>query len=136
MVSYRVLITGSRAWSGERQIEEAFDRVAAANTEGFPVVLIHGGAAGADRMCADSAKARGWRIEQHLAKWDTHDDECPFWHWELPICKMAGHRRNQEMVDSRADVCFAFIHERSRGATTCAARAKAANIPLFVWRTD
>lgn len=138
MATFRVLVTGSRDWGDDRSIFHAFNQVITMNRDPqWPVVLIHGGAKGLDSAAAAIAHGEyGWDTEEHLAQWDTHTVRCPDWHWSLPTCKMAGHRRNAEMVASRADVCFAFIKNQSPGATGCAALAETANIPTFYYRED
>jgi len=132
---FRVLVTGSRGWTDESAIQTAFDMVESHNRDQRGVVvLVHGTAAGADTLAEHEAVRRGWTIEAHPAHWETHTDQCPSWHWALPKCKMAGHRRNAEMVSSGADVCFAFIKDKSPGASACLALAEKANIPAHVWR--
>lgn len=135
-VSYRILVTGSRDWTDAKIIRETLLNAAHGVLFGIPIVLVHGDAPGADTIAADIATNLGWRVEPHPAQWDTHTEQCPPWHWDLPECKMAGHRRNQEMVNSRADVCLAYIKNQSRGATSCADRAEAAYIPTFRYRED
>lgn len=141
MTSYRVLVTGSRTWWDEETVEMAFRKVFELNTYHFPVTLIHGGADGLDSMAAALAHGEfGWNIEEHLAQWNTHEFgsnavlPCPAWHEGMEKCKMAGHRRNQKMINTGADICFAFIKDFSKGATTCADWAQRDGIPTRVWR--
>lgn len=131
MASYRILVTGSRTWDDEEMVRIALrTENENFNTEHWPVVLVHGGARGLDTIAARVATDFGWRVEKHPAQWNTHDTNCPDWHFENEgYCKMAGHRRNAEMVASRADVCIAFIRNGSPGATGCAKLAAAAGIP-------
>jgi len=129
-------MTGSRTWNNRDVIDGAFLSVRAMNEYDLPVTLIHGAAAGADTMAESVAKELGWNIEAHPADWRTHTEACPTWHLDLERCRMAGHRRNQEMVDSRADVCFAFIKAESPGATSCADKAIAAGIPTVIYREE
>lgn len=133
MSEYRILVTGSRTWTDKGIISRAFDSVEPYLGMGGMVTLIHGGAAGADTFAARIAKQRGWAIEEHPAQWTTHTDKCPDWHWGLPKCKMAGHRRNAEMVNSGVDICLAFIKDNSSGATGCADLARRAGIDTRVW---
>ena len=80
----------------------------------FPVI-VHGGVAGADQLAEAIARTWGWSTEVHPAAWARHG-------------RAAGYRRNAEMVALGADVCLAFIHQGSAGATHTAALAQQAGI--------
>lgn len=138
MVSYRILVTGSRTWDDWEMVRRAFRALEQRddfNPWKFPVTLVHGGAEGLDKIAGYLAQWEfGWNVEVHPAKWQTHDYvgpgyKCPEWHRKMRTCKMAGHRRNAEMVAARADVCIAFIRNGSPGATGCANLAENSNIP-------
>jgi hypothetical protein len=122
---FRLLITGSRAWSDAQVIEREFAVVA--EHEGANVVLVSGGARGADSICEEVARKYGWEIEQYLPDWS--------------IGKKAGFVRNRTMVDSGADFCLAFIKDDSAGASMTARIAREAKIPtkkvsVSSWVTD
>ena len=110
---FRLLITGSRTWSDVAVIEREFGVVA--EHEGSNVVLVSGGAKGADTLCEQVAEKLGWTIERHLPDWS--------------VGKRAGFDRNKVMVDSGADFCLAFILDESAGASQCSRIAKEAKIP-------
>jgi hypothetical protein len=135
LVNYRVLVTGSRDWSDSERIWEALKRID--NESGIPdyIILMHGGAKGADTIAAKYAKwGLGWTVHEFPAEWNTHTEACPDWHDGLKVCKMAGHRRNAEMVNYGADICLAFIKNNSPGATGCARLAENAGIPVRYYR--
>lgn len=135
----RVLITGSRDWPNRNTVWRALGDQ-----------LLHPGAADGltviNGMCPTGADlhAHEWYLT-HASKW-VHEDPHPA-DWERPCdsncyhkprtkngrpyCPMAGHLRNQEMVDTGADVCLAFPLEDSRGTKDCMKRAKKAGIPVF-----
>lgn len=136
MREFRVLVTGSRDWRNLDAVTEALAFAYLTSGRDKRMVLVHGTAAGLDTQAATQAGERGWIIEGHPARWDTHTEACPDWHLGLSTCRMAGHRRNQEMVDKGADICLAFIRNNSKGATGCATAAKKAGIPVWVWRDD
>lgn len=115
----RILVTGSRTWTDADVILAALREHAAGATD---VVVVHGGAAGADRLADQIARERGARVERHPADWARHG-------------RAAGFLRNQKMVRLGADVCLAFIHNASRGATACADTAQAAGIPTYRYET-
>jgi len=116
MASYRILVTGSRDWINEAGMASSLKAAANNNVYGFPVVLVHGTARGADRMAAAIAHQWGWKVEAHPAQWENYG-------------KRAGFVRNAEMVKLGADICVAFIRNNSKGATMCAEIAEKANIP-------
>lgn len=112
----RVLVTGSRDWSDALGINAVLEEIDIA----YPterVTLVSGACpTGADAMCETIARAFGWDVERHPADWRTFG-------------KRAGYLRNQEMVDLGADVCLAFIRNKSKGATMTAMLAEGAGIP-------
>lgn len=131
----RLLVTGSRHWVDHEAI-----RVALADAReqlGDDTILIHGDARGADRIAAHI-----WHCEWMLAAEDYPADwtgpcapTCPSQHrkWNSRnqnYCPRAGHRRNAEMVELGADLCLAFILDRSAGATQCARLATDAGIEV------
>lgn len=114
----RLLITGSRTWSDRTVIHDAL-RDAWVRLGSRPdTILISGTARGADTICEEVWRAQGLPVERHPAHWDVYG-------------KSAGYRRNQEMVDSGADLCLAFILQGSRGAVMCANLAEKASIPVI-----
>jgi hypothetical protein len=111
---YRILVTGSRDWDDLELFNFALS--AAAEPHLPDVVIVHGFCqTGADPMADEWARSRGLDPERHPAGWHQYG-------------RSAGPRRNAEMVALGADLCLAFIKNGSRGATGCAALAKAAGI--------
>jgi hypothetical protein len=106
----RVLVTGSRTWTNHSVIW--------AELSAYRMVrptLVHGDARGVDRIAAGIWHSWGVPVEAHPADWDSHG-------------RGAGMIRNRHMVTLGADVCLAFIHNQSRGATHCANLAEQAGI--------
>lgn len=115
---YRILVTGSRDWLDADLIHAA---LAHAVYQQVPAVIVHGGCpTGADAIAGHWARRYahiGLTEEAHPAAWRLHG-------------KAAGPRRNAEMVGLGADVCLAFIRNRSRGASHCALLAERAGIEV------
>lgn len=130
----RVLITGSREWSNEEKMRAVFRQWWRSEQPTDPV-LICGGAAGADSMAESVWRSAGLTVEVHPAQWNVHGGGC--WCKNLDErCRFAGHRRNKEMVDSGAEVCFAFFRTGAgnRGTKNCVETATKAGIPVIeVW---
>lgn len=137
----RVLVTGSRDWTDRSLIEQTFDAALALLQVPFTMqktlTLVHGAAAGLDTMASRSATQRGWTVEAHPAAWDTHTAACPAWHQGLKTCKMAGHRRNHEMIALGADLVLSFPlgtekSGLSKGTWGCTRAAEKAGLPTVV----
>jgi hypothetical protein len=120
----RILITGSRTWTDKVTIANAIREAWLVAGRPYGVVVVHGGARGADYIAGVYAKRLGFSVEVH----PVTDEE-----WTIKG-KSAGHQRNAHMVSLGADVCLAFIKNESRGATGCAALAEKAGIPTHIWR--
>lgn len=124
-MSGRLLVTGSRNWTDWPRIERGVKDAAARIRHLAPIVLVHGGARGADSIAAliwdrwsERFPSLCLRPEEHLADWGAFG-------------KAAGHRRNAEMVALGADICAAFPLGESRGTRGCMALARAAGIPVL-----
>lgn len=141
----RILMTGSRDWSDVQTSIDALNAGHALIGHG-DAVLCHGAARGADDLLRRVAEGLGIPTEAHPAQWNQHDANCPPSHQGQQTCRMAGHRRNGQMVGLGADVCLAFPthgiqlapgenpQNTSRGTWDCATKAKDAGIPtLIVW---
>ncbi len=125
---YRVLITGSREW-------EDRDKMIAALAEQRNVagdrrmVIIEGEARGADRMARGLAmRSENASYEPYPANWGSRE--------RGTYRPDAGFIRNQQMVDSGADVCLTFLMREyeNRGTRDCMEKAKTAGIEVVeVW---
>ena len=116
----RILVTGSRDWADYERVRVAIGAAAFEyGTAASDVVVVHGGARGADRCAADAAAELGVRAEPHVADWKRHG-------------RRAGPYRNQQMVDAGAAVCLAFPMGVSVGTRDCVRRAELAGIPVRV----
>lgn len=136
----RILVTGSRDFTDGPAVARVLDT--AAQLLGTPAsaqpTLVHGAARGLDTLAGETAAGLGWTVEAHPAQWNTHTDQCPAWHLDLPTCKMAGHRRNHEMIALGADVVLGFPtgtkdSGQSRGTWGCVDAAVRAGLPVLVY---
>lgn len=120
----RILVTGSRTWEdatliGKQLIQARQDMI---TEPGEIVMVVHGGARGADLMAERFVRQHPELFEQevHAADWNRFG-------------KRAGFLRNAYMVNLGADVCLAFIRDESPGATMCARLAREAGIPTVTF---
>lgn len=121
----RILITGSRDWDAYRIIQTALTRID--RDTNLHITMVSGACrTGADLICEEVAADLGWEIERHPARW----------YKDGVYNKRAGFIRNAEMVEEGADLCLAFIRNKSKGATMTAALAEEAGIETRVWRID
>lgn len=118
--AFRMLVTGSRAWTNDKAVEVLILQTWQAHNEPSEVILVSGACpTGADAMAEAVATGWGWTVERHPADWVRYG-------------KRAGFIRNQEMVDLGADVCLAFILNKSKGASMTRKIAEKAGIPTNV----
>lgn len=118
---YRILVTGSRDWTDQHAVWAALADAARPVAPEQKLVIVHGACpTGADAMADEWARSYGAAIEAHPANWAKYG-------------RRAGPIRNAVMVARGADVCLAFIKDRSRGASYTASLAEAAEIPVRRW---
>ena len=118
---WRILVTGSRTWDDILRLAgELRDEVLGARMCGLRPVIVHGACPrGADMIAARWARGYDVAQEPHPADWSRHG-------------KVAGYRRNAEMVALGADGCAAFIRGGSPGSTNAVRLARAAGIPVWL----
>lgn len=110
----RIIVCGGRDFVDR---ERAFAALDAAHAKRPIGTVVQGGAAGADLLAQQWAKARGVLREEFPARWQEHG-------------RAAGPIRNQAMADAGADGCIAF--PGGRGTRDMTTRAELAGIA--VWR--
>jgi len=115
----RILVSGSRGWTNK-------ELIAAALPDSGDVLIIHGGARGADRIAARIARERGLARQVFLPDWDKFG-------------KKAGILRNIRMLDDgKPTEGMVFWDGKSRGAKHMLDLLRKAEIPtqLFVDTSD
>lgn len=143
----QILVTGSRSWTDREAVAdallEAWHDVTQVIDRDCRFVVSHGDCPqGADAIAKQWAVDNGVIQELHPADWSAPcAPNCPTDHRKTSArhgeyCPMAGHRRNQFMVDLRPDLVLAFQMDQSRGTSDCIRRAKAAGIPVRVHRME
>jgi hypothetical protein len=133
----KILVTGSRDWTDRKVILDALMNATRITDEG-PIVVIQGGAAGADRIANVIATSHCWQPATLRANWNAYGNA-------------AGHIRNSAMVFlmlpvEYGDVCLAFINpcikvdcpvpqpHDSHGVANCISQARKAGIPVREYR--
>lgn len=116
-----VVVTGSRTWTRDVVIFEAFERAKANGLDSCH--LIHGDAPGADRMAGLIASRAPfhWSVEKIPADWSTRD---------------GGFKRNLAMLSRQPDVVVGFCREGSRGTLHTVTNAVNRSIPVVLYWQD
>lgn len=117
---HKVLITGSRDWEPEEQINAELAYIG--NAYGFDKLLvIHGGCKGVDLTAEKVAKEFGIHTARVDARWNTYH-------------KSAGPIRNKIMLLMCPDEALAFHPDikKSRGTANMVKQLEKASIPIRV----
>ncbi|MDP9798313.1 hypothetical protein J2S43_006825 [Catenuloplanes nepalensis] len=113
---FRVLLTGSRAWTDAAGITAVLDRLL--RCHGPALTVVHGACVrGADAIAESWCRRNHVAVERYPADWSAG--------------RRAGPARNAAMVATRPDLCIAFIRDASPGATGCADLAEQNGIPTL-----
>lgn len=131
-------LTGSRRWPDVPLLETTLylawhDALEIGYTG---IELMYGCADGADTIGDEWATANGILRRRRPADWEGPcAPECQPGHRRrnrrgTEYCPLAGHRRNQGMVDEKPLLFVAASYQNSSGTADCARRAKKAGIPV------
>jgi hypothetical protein len=109
----RVIVCGSRNWLGLHKIKERLKHLPP------ETIIISGHCKGADMLGEWAAKDLGFTAEVYPADWRTHG-------------YAAGPLRNQQMLDTGADLVIAFHNNiaASKGTKDMLSRAVKAGVPI------
>lgn len=95
---FKLVVAGGRDFSDYDLLKCKLDRLLANKKD---IVIVCGGAKGADALGEKYAMERGYIIQYFLADWDTHG-------------KSAGYKRNKQMA-MNSDATVAFWDGKSKG---------------------
>jgi hypothetical protein len=114
----RVIVTGSRTWTGQWGIDKIFQVLDAvlnlAEHTGQGLELIHGACpTGADEIANEWGLAHGGEIM--ITTWPAA--------WEV-YGKAAGPVRNEQMMVAGGDLCVAFLRGNSSGTLDAIGKAR------------
>lgn len=98
---FKVIIAGGRSFYDYNILKKHCDFILSEKLVDSKVIIISGGANGADKLGERYAKDRGLELRIFLADWETHG-------------KSAGYKRNVLMAEN-ADALIAFWDNYSRG---------------------
>lgn len=120
---FKLLIAGGRDFNNYFTLKEEADKII--NKVDGKIVIIAGGARGADTLAKLYARERGYEYEEHLADWDT-------------LGVRAGYVRNSEMIKSILDnenqdgAVLAFWDKQSKGTYNTIDLARTHHIQITI----
>lgn len=116
---FKLIIAGGRTYSDFNQVEASFlAYLEEHQLESKDMLIVSGGASGADRLGEQLAKKHGLAVKVFPADWNQHG-------------KAAGPIRNKEMA-TFADGLLAFWDGASRGTKSMIALAKGEGLTVSV----
>lgn len=101
MDNFNVIIAGSRDFADYELLKIVCDHMLSEKCKTHNIVIVSGGARGADSLGEEYAKERGYGLQRKPADWDKYG-------------KSAGYIRNREMAEI-ADACICFWDGQSKG---------------------
>lgn len=117
---FKVIIAGSRSFNDYPLLMEYADKKLARVRQSSKIIVISGGARGADKLGEQYAIERGYSIMRFLPDWDTHGNR-------------AGIVRNREMA-RHADALLAYWDGRSLGTLNMINEARARRLLIGIKR--
>ena len=111
---FRLLVSGGRSFYDYKFIEEVLTEwLSRQDLDVEEIVLIHGDAAGVDRIAGQWAKYNSITVEAYAADWAT-------------LGRKAGHIRNAKMITSGVD--YAILFPGGNGTANMKMQLSAADI--------
>jgi len=101
MENFKVIIAGSRGFSNYKLLKEKCNEYLREKRKEYNIIIISGGARGADTLGEKYAQDEGFSLEVFPANWNKFG-------------KSAGFRRNEQMGEV-ADALIAFWDGKSHG---------------------
>lgn len=101
MENFKVIIAGSRGFSNYKLLKEKCNEYLREKRKEYNIIIISGGARGADMLGEKYAQDEGFSLEVFPANWNKFG-------------KSAGFKRNEQMAEV-ADALIAFWDGKSHG---------------------
>ncbi len=114
----RVVIAGCRDYNNYDEAKSYIDYCLSNIRKGNDVVIVSGGASGADAIGERYAKENGFKVEKYPANWKAYG-------------RSAGPRRNKQMAKI-CDYVICFWDEKSKGTKSMIDYANKYNKPIKI----
>ena len=118
----RVVVAGCRDYTNYQEAKEFIDYCISNIRTDNRIIIVSGGAKGADTLGERYARENGFNVERHLPDWEK-------------LGKNAGPKRNREMAKI-CDFVICFWDGKSLGTKSMIESAKLFNKPLRVKRIN
>ncbi len=121
---FYLLVAGSRTFTDAVTMENALNHLLAKKVQTHRIVIVEGGAKGADTLAREYAERHGFEVQEFPAHWDVYGQS-------------AGYRRNAEMhafltkYPNRA--CLCFWDGSSKGTADNFERCKQSHTSLRIY---
>lgn len=117
LIMFKVIVAGTRTFDNYELLKEKLDFYLQARS---PVMIISGGAAGADKLGERYARENKCSIMQMDANWQAYG-------------KGTGPKRNEQMAQ-KADACIVFWNGQSRDTLNMIENARKYSLALKIVR--
>ena len=114
----RIVVAGCRNYDNYSEAKKYINHCLSRIRKENEIIIVSGGAEGADKLGELYAKENGFKIERYVAHWEKYG-------------KSAGPRRNEEMAKI-ADFVICFWDGKSRGTKSMIECAKKQRKPLKI----
>ena len=114
----RVVVAGCRDYTDYENAKQFIDFCISNIRKNNEIIIVSGGAKGADMLGERYARENGLKIERYLADWETYG-------------KSAGPRRNMQMAKV-CDYVICFWDGKSKGTKSMLMSAKTFNKPVLI----
>lgn len=113
-----IVIAGCRDFNDYKEAKEYIDFCISNIRKANTIIILSGGASGADALGERYAKENGFKIERHPADWDKYG-------------RSAGPKRNKRMAEI-SDYVICFWDGKSRGTKSMIEYAKKYGKPIRI----
>ena len=114
----KIVIAGCRDYTNYSQAKEYIDKCLSNIRNENEIIIMSGGAKGADALGEQYAKENGFKIERYNADWDKYG-------------RSAGPKRNEQMAKN-CDCVICFWDGQSHGTKSMINYAKKYNKPIRI----
>lgn len=128
MSMFFLLIAGSRHYVDKKTFERVVGEHVGPASLHHEIVIVEGGAQGADRLAREYAEGRGLKLDEFRAEWSKYG-------------RAAGPKRNDRMTEwvkenarwPSEGMALFFWDGESKGTAQCIRSAKKRGIPVRIW---